>query len=141
MKAIAYSFALLLTFAGSVSAAKPADSTKIEYPSPQAALDALRKKPGVTVREENDWIVLKDTTNYALWSITAPTHPAYPTAIKRTPYERDGAIMLGMDVQCGATKAVCDEVVAQFRELNRRVGEDLNKLSDEAKAKKQPAQP
>lgn len=94
------------------------DRARIGYKSPQAALAALRMKPGVTETEENDWIVLNGKDENTIWSITTDAHPAHPTAVKRAIVKRDGGIYVEMDVQCGASKEVCDHVVMQFREIN-----------------------
>ena len=93
--------------------------TGIEYKSPQAALEALRAKPGVTEREENDWVVLEDENT--LWSIATVAHPAYPTAVKRAVVEKGGHVFVEMSVVCGASKEICDQVVLQFRELNENL--------------------
>ncbi|WP_192312345.1 molecular chaperone DnaJ [Pseudoxanthomonas sp. PXM02] len=90
----------------------------IGYASPEAALEALRNKPGVTLKEQNDWVVLNDRETLTLWSITTAQHPAHPTAVKRAVLEKDGGVYLDMQVKCGASKAVCDEVVRQFQQLN-----------------------
>ena len=81
-------FALAATtpFPGSAATTPPSDATRISYRSPQEALDALRAKPGTTLRQENDWWVIRDPEDHAIWSITLPAHPAHPTAVKRTPY-------------------------------------------------------
>jgi len=98
-------------------AAHAADATppaspqvEITYATPQAALDALRLKQGVTIREENDWYVVKDPAENAFWSITSPAHPAHPTAVKRTLVQDADGMRLAMRVQCGAAKATCERV-------------------------------
>ncbi len=96
----------------------PNDRPRIGYKSPQAALAALRTKPGVTEREENDWIVLNDKGDNTIWSITTDAHPAHPTAVKRAFVKRGGAVYVEMGVLCGASKDVCDHVVMQFQEIN-----------------------
>lgn len=111
---------------------------EIGYSSPQTALDALKSKPGTKIREENDWIVIQDPEDSAIWSITAPAHPAHPTAVKRAPFEKDGAIYIGMDVKCGADRSTCDRVVEQFREMNARLQSAMQAPAKDAQT---PARP
>lgn len=98
----------------------------IGYASPEAALEALRNRPGVALKEQNDWFVLTDTAASTVWSIATPRHPAHPTAVKRAFIQKDGAVFVKMDVQCGASKAVCDQVVQQFQSLNAGIQRSLD---------------
>jgi hypothetical protein len=107
-----------LATAAEENSASSNDRTSIGYKSPQAALVALRMKPGVTEREENDWIVLNDKDDNTIWSITTDAHLAHPTAVKRALVARDGGVYVEMGVLCGASKDVCDHVVMQFQEIN-----------------------
>lgn len=100
--------------------------SEIGYPSPQTALAALRNKPGVTSTEQNGWFVLRDTGENTIWSITSEQHQAYPTAVKRSLVERDGSVHLEMNVQCGASKSVCDQVVRDFQALNDNLRKSLD---------------
>jgi hypothetical protein len=97
----------------------------IGYSSPEAALKILRQKPGVAIREENNWIVITDRSENTIWSISAAAHPAHPTAVKRTFVERNGAVYADMKIMCGATKDACDQVVRQFEALNEKLSHAL----------------
>jgi len=108
---------------------QPDAAAEIAYPTPQAALDALRAKPGVTVREENDWFVLKEPNGRSFWSITQPAHPAHPTVVKRTLVEDTEGIRMVMRVKCGAPKETCDRVVQQFQQGDARAVEQLRRAS------------
>ena len=119
---------LSLCLALSVSAAHAVDrvasaerKAEIAYASPAAALTALRGKPGVSIREENDWFVINDPSEDAIWSIAQPAHPAHPTAVKRTLVQDDSGVRLVMRVQCGAAKEICDRVVQQFQQANENL--------------------
>lgn len=103
-----------------------AADTGIGYVSPEAALEALRSRPDVTLKEQNDWFVLTDAAANTVWSIATSRHPAHPTAVKRTFVQKDGAVFVKMDVQCGASRAVCDQVVEQFQSLNAGMQRSLN---------------
>jgi hypothetical protein len=94
----------------------PEQPSHIGYASPAAALHALQAKPGVVVTEKDDWIILDDTSENALWTIAKPGNPAYPAAVKR--YVANGEVV--MKVICGASKQACDNLVTQFQELNKR---------------------
>ncbi|RUL75972.1 hypothetical protein [Dyella choica] len=95
----------------------PEQPSDIGYPSPAAALSALRSKPGVMVSEKDGWIILQDKNENALWTIAKPGNPAYPAAVKRLVVNRE----LEMKVLCGASKQACDIMVRQFQALNDRV--------------------
>lgn len=97
---------------------RPSSSHDIQYSSPAEALAALRKKQGVTVREENDWYVFGDQAESTIWSIATEKNPAYPTVVKRVLYEENGSVMISMDMLCGADKAICDEVASLFQQNN-----------------------
>ena len=111
-------FGLSITFLLAVAWFSPASAGGIGYKTPAAALADLKSKPGVTAREENNWIVLNDSENHTIWSITTEKHPAHSTAIKRTFVKRDGQLVSQMNVLCGAPKETCDQVVAQFRQID-----------------------
>ena len=116
---------LSITFLLAVAWFSPASAGGIGYKTPAAALADLKSKPGVTVREENNWIVLNDSENHTIWSITTEKHPAHSTAIKRTFVKRDGQLFSQMNVLCGASKETCDQVVAQFRQIDLDMREKL----------------
>jgi len=123
----------LVGLAGTAAGAPPeAEGQVIEYASPQAALAALRAKPGVTEREENDWNVLQvaEAGTVAIWSIATPRHPAYPTAVKRVLFEDGGSVHSKLSVMCGASKAICDRVAEQFQENDSKLQERYKAASD-----------
>ena len=130
MRILAALFGLLLPLsvvAGSKDPLPEQPDSDIGYPSPEAALAALRAKPGVSIREENDWIVVQDPGENAFWSIAGPKNPAHPSAVKRSFKERDGAMYLEMKVKCGAPKETCDELVRSFLDLNERMKEAIRR--------------
>lgn len=103
------------------------EPSTIGYASPDAALKALQAKPGVNIREENDWFLIDDASEKTLWSIATPRHPVYPTAVKRTLVQAKEKIDIRMEVLCGADKAACDDLVEQFRKVNAGLAESLNR--------------
>lgn len=103
----------------------PAFAGDIGYKTPGEALADLKSKPGITSRQENGWIVLHDETNHTIWSITSETVAAHPTVVKRVLIERDGKLLLEMNVLCQATKVICDTMVGQFQQLNQNIQSQL----------------
>jgi hypothetical protein len=93
----------------------------IGYPSVEAALEALRQKPGVTFRTENGWLIAEDENARTIWSFAPRGHPAYPTAVKRTVVDKNGATAIQMDILCEADKEACDNVAIQFKQINARL--------------------
>lgn len=91
----------------------------IGYPSAQAALAALRAKPGVVFREEGGWTIAEERAAVTLWSFTPASHSAHPSAVKRQiTRDKDGGLGLTMSVSCQATKKACDALVREFDALN-----------------------
>ena len=102
------------------------EATRFEYASPEAALAALRERPGVILHEEDGWILADDKANYTLWSFAPPDHPAYPAAVKRVIVKApDGDLSIVMTARCGASKAACDKLIAEFRATNERIVENI----------------
>ena len=127
-KALLYSALYLSIFASQTTAVKAESAPyKIEYKSPMEALIELKKKTDVAIREENNWIIVNDKANNTIWSIAGKKHAAYPTAVKRVVYEKDGTINLSFDMQCGAKKWVCDKVFLQFQEMTKTIKQDHSK--------------
>ncbi|GLQ48349.1 hypothetical protein GCM10007862_34000 [Dyella lipolytica] len=119
-----FTYALLVCSAvyGLASAqALPEQPADIGYPTPAAALSALRAKPGVVVTERPGWTVAEDKSEKAIWTIAEPGNPAYPAAIKRYLSNEGDGVHLEMKVLCGASKEACDNMVRQFQQLNSNV--------------------
>ena len=95
------------------------DST-IGYPTVAAALAALRAKPGVKFTTQGGWTIADDESTGAIWSFSPPGYPAYPAAVRRQVRQQGGQVQLGMDIQCEASKAACDDLVREFQKLNER---------------------
>ena len=89
------------------------------YTSPAAALAALRSRSDVKFQKQANWLVAVDSANQAVWSFPPQDHAAYPSAIKRFVLKgTDGAFYVNTAIQCGGTKAVCDQLVRDFQKLN-----------------------
>lgn len=119
-----FTYALLVCSAacGLASAqALPEQPADIGYPTPAAALAALRAKPGVVITERPGWTVAEDQSEKAIWTIAEPGNPAYPAAVKRYLSSVGGSMHLEMRVLCSASKEACDNMVRQFQQLNSSV--------------------
>jgi hypothetical protein len=99
--------------------------SQIGYSSPDAALSALRLKPGVIVTENDGWTIVEDKSELALWTIAKPGNSAYPTAVKRYVVDINGTMTLQMKVLCDASKEACDNIVRQFIELNKKAANSV----------------
>jgi len=99
----------------------PETANSIGYPSVEAALAALRAKPGVNFSEQGGWTIVEDRNSATLWSFTPASHPAHPSAVKRQLVTEKGSVDLMMSVSCRATKAVCDALVRDFEVLNQQM--------------------
>jgi hypothetical protein len=106
------------------------DSPTIGYNTVAEALAAVRANPNSRVVADWDWTTLEigkiGQPEYALWSFSPPSHPAHPSAVKRTVYVREGQVVVDMDVACEAAGPVCDQMVRDFQTLNLKFQKALN---------------
>jgi len=95
-----------------------ARQTVIGYASVTEALEGLRAKQGVHIVTKPDgWIIATEPTVYAQWSFTPPGHYAHPAVVRRLIEQRkDGEVHVEIAALCGADKASCDKLMAEFRE-------------------------
>jgi hypothetical protein len=110
-----------------IATARAGENSDIGYPSPEAALEALRKNPDARFSIKGGWTIvsLSEGGNIVMWSFTPKDHPAYPAAVKRIMSQKEGAWYLEMKILCGGTKADCDKLAAEFNELNERMKKDI----------------
>ncbi len=111
-------------------AAKPG---KIPYPNVETARAALLARDDIERSEVDGWTIVKVPAENAIWSFTPDSHPAHPSMILRAPFERDGTVYLGMDVKCGATKPLCDALVEEFKAMNARMAQDMQRAIGEGR--------
>ena len=100
----------------------------VGYPSPQAALDALRRKPGVNVSVvQNGYTIAEDDSEArpVMWAFPPNTDPAYPSAVRRSVFVRDNTVYIDQRVMCLADKLACDRLVISFNQLNDRIREHM----------------
>jgi len=106
------------------------DEPTIGYASVAEALAAVRAHPKARMLTDWDWTTYQvgraGQPDYALWSFSSPSHPAHPSAVKRTVYVREGQAVVDMDVRCEAAKPACDQMVRDFQALNVKFQQALN---------------
>jgi hypothetical protein len=121
---------LLLALSCGSPSAQEAQPGDIGYPTVAAALEALKAKPGTTLRMQGGWTIVNDPGESAVWSFTPPGHAAYPAAIKRYVFQKDGAMMVRMTALCQAEKSACDRLIEEFKELNERAGRQMREKKE-----------
>jgi hypothetical protein len=96
-----------------------APKSTIGYPTAEAALTALKAKPGVTFADQDGWTIATDEAANAVWSFPPERDPAYPAVVRRqmSPGPK-GALIVQMDVLCSASKTACDDLVRAFERMN-----------------------
>jgi hypothetical protein len=99
----------------------------IGYPNPDAALAGLKAKPGIQISSKDGWTVINDPADGALWSFPPPGHPAFPSAVKRTPVQKDGQVIMNLQVICAASKTACDDLVRSFQALDAQISAEAAK--------------
>lgn len=89
-------------------------------------LTQLKSNPEVNVRSERGWQIVEVKSERALYSFTPESHAAHPSYVKREVVEKDGSIFMETSARCGAEKAVCDQLIRDFIELNNKVKESVS---------------
>jgi hypothetical protein len=100
-------------------------SSRIGYPTVDAALKDLHSHADVEFREEHGWTTASDTSHNTVWSFPPVGNPAYPSAVKRMAVQDGKGVSMKMDVLCQASQNACDKLVEDFNALNERVRESM----------------
>lgn len=97
-------------------------ATDINYKTVAEARTALSSNTNNIVSKTDDgWFVVQEPKANAVWSFSPPGYLAYPAVVKRFTEERDGSVVLVMNVICEAKKAPCDELVREFQKMNEKI--------------------
>ena len=113
----------------------PPDPSKgIGFPTPQAALDALRKRTDVDIKVQNKWLVIRDGASKAIWTFAPPDHPAYPAVIKRVIVQTDNHERIETSALCQAKRAACDQLMKEMRLVDEKMRESVQKSTPPALA-------
>ncbi len=88
-----------------------------------STLEALNAKSDVSVNTTPEaWTIITEADGMTIWSFTPSTYPAYPAVVKRTLKNRsNGDLYVEMNVLCEAKKAVCNTLVKDFENQNRKM--------------------
>ncbi len=98
--------------------AKPAmgAETDIGYADVGAALLDLRANPKAEELQQDDgwtlFFVSEADDRYAIWAFAPFQDPAYPAAVKRVVFMRDGALMMETRTMCQASQVACGTLLA-----------------------------
>lgn len=106
----------------------------VGYPTVAAALEALRARSDVKISVQGGWTIVDDRPANTFWSFTPAGHPAHPAAVKRAIVSKDGALFIDMTALCEASKSACDKLMAEFKELNERMGQSMRGQVQNAQA-------
>ncbi|MET3117108.1 hypothetical protein AAKU64_001321 [Undibacterium sp. GrIS 1.8] len=92
-----------------------------------SALEAVNAKPDVSVNTTPDaWTIITEADGMTIWSFTPPTYPAYPAVVKRTLKNRsNGDLYVEMGVLCEAKKTICNKLVKDFENQNKKMTKQL----------------
>jgi len=102
------------------------EGSSIGYPSVAAALEALRSDPTATESTDRGWILFQ-RGRLEFWSFTPEGHPAHPSAAKRTGYQAGGGWHVVTKLLCQSTKASCDALREEYRQLDERMKKDIQR--------------
>jgi hypothetical protein len=93
------------------------------YAGYNQALAGLRAKSSMTERQEKGWIVFMSRDRIESWSFTSPGHYAHPSYARRKAVQKGADWSVKTDMQCGATKPVCDRLMREYLDLDKRMKE------------------
>ncbi len=98
----------------------------VQASSYQALLSKIERDATVQAGQQSNLYLsfspVGDGKRLLSWTFTKPAHPAHPSVICRKMVQQpSGAWTLTTETQCGGTKARCDELQAEFTDLNQRM--------------------
>ena len=98
----------------------------VGYPTVAAALEALKARSDVNISVQGGWTIVDDKPANTIWSFTPSNHAAHPAVVKRAIVSRDGVVGIEMTALCQASKAACDRLMEEFKELNARMSQSMS---------------
>lgn len=111
----------------SADAGRSAGPAGIGFPTPAAAFKALKGRKDIPVSVVDGWTIFNERAAKTVWTFTPPDHPAHPAVVKRELVVNPETIDIVMNVLCGATKAACDRLVADFQRSNEELGRRMRR--------------
>ena len=112
--------ALLAGACASGNQPDPAEASRIGYASPDAALAAVRARPGVVETQKDGWTIIEDKARYETWYFSPAGHPAHPAVVKRTSFSSVSGPRTQTAAMCGGGQAECDKLVAQLQAADKQ---------------------
>jgi hypothetical protein len=102
---------------------KQLDLPLIGYASVQDAYDSLSADENASKSEYEGWTLFTQKVDgkYILWSFTPENHPVHPSAVRRDVVNKNGEVSISMAVMCHASRFDCDQLSAQFEQINERL--------------------
>lgn len=110
----------------------------IGYPSIEAALADLEKKPSISQRIRRHWIIIEDFAAKTIWSFTRPSNPAHPAVFRRVLTLQPKNVSIKLHSLCRGEKSACDILTTQFRKKDQKNVSDFTNM---LRAKRQPWRP
>ncbi len=103
--------------------AVPAKVSGTGFKTVASALEAVNAKPDVSVNTTPDaWTIITEADGMTIWSFTPSTYPAYPAVVKRTLRNHsNGDLYVEMGVLCEAKKTICNKLVKDFENQNKKM--------------------
>jgi hypothetical protein len=118
-------FVGIMLGAGDVSYGQTPDQG-VDYPSPAAAMQALRARSDIVFTLQNGWTVAEDRAHLTTWSFPPAGDPTYPTVVKRVVTQTGAGWSVSSAILCGGTQAACDKLSGEFRQLDEGMTQALN---------------
>lgn len=122
--------ALALPLAAQEATDPGAEASDIGYPTVEAARSALLARDDIRMSRADGWLSIEDPANLAIWTFAPEDDPAHPAVVRRTVLERDGQVVIRMDIRCEGAPAACDALEEHFLSLNAGAGEALPAAGD-----------
>lgn len=129
LKAVTAAASLWVVFGFLINDAHAEPAGSIGYESVAEALQAVRADPSAQVHNQQGWILATQETagQMVFWAFTPPAHPAHPAAVKRMPIKKSDGWHIQMAMLCGSTKQHCDQLFEEFKALNERMKQDIQR--------------
>ena len=86
-----------------------------------ALFDRMSKLPPLPGNDR--YVAFEDSRKRRVWTFTTAAHPAHPAVACRSVVEKDGSVLLGLEISCHSTREKCDALYREFEALNARIGE------------------
>lgn len=111
-----------------------AEASRIGYPSVDAALAAVKARPGITESQSDGWTVYEDKSRNETWLFSPAGHAAHPAVVKRTSIRTVDGTRVQTAALCGTSQAECNKLIAEFQAADK-------KNADQSRQTGQPAIP